>query len=109
LPDLIRRSEATATQHAFRPVGQRDKHELSQDPTSPPITFLHLTAVRSVGEELVAERATVEQQPTTINGEATLLSDKPGSTRQAWINADRPDVASAGVNMRSSTTSAPHD
>jgi hypothetical protein len=60
-------------------LGQRDKHELSQDPTSPPITIQHLIAARAFSEELAAERAAAEQQPTTINGEVTRLPDKQES------------------------------
>jgi hypothetical protein len=46
-------------------LGQRDKHEFAQDPASPPITLLHLVAMREVGEAIVASLAS---QQVVIDG-----------------------------------------
>jgi hypothetical protein len=59
-------------------LGQRDRHEVEQT-GMPTLQFQHLIAVRAFSEELAAERAAIEQQPT-INGEATPLPDGQEST-----------------------------
>jgi hypothetical protein len=64
-------------------LGQRDRHEVSDDPERPALTFLHLTAMRAFTTEMLQQRETAEANGTTINGKVVA-----SETRQPPTLAD---------------------